>query len=67
MLLVRLVLDPEVPHVHGFRAARFDGAVGNTSSGGVVSLDRGRALGVSQFFKRGTEWESVASIVEQGT
>ena len=47
LLAGNLISNPEVAHFHGARSLAFDGVVGNTGGGGVVTVDWSRWLGVT--------------------
>ena len=49
--LAHPVADPIEAHVDGFGAFLFDGVVGNSGGGAVVSNNWGGGLGMAEFFK----------------
>ena len=61
------VSDPTESHVNSFGALLFDSVVCDTGCGAVVGLDRGRWLGMSEFFETGSKWARLFCIVEQGS
>jgi len=64
LLLAFTVLEPVVLRVDGFGPALFDGLVGNTDSGGVVTSYWCWWLGAPHFFERVAIWNCIDTIVE---
>lgn len=67
MTIGNAILDPKVPHGHGFGAPKLDGTIGDAGCGGIVGLDGSGALGMTKFIKGDTNRFSIASIVKNAT
>ena len=61
------ILNPKIPHSHGFGATQLDGAIGNAGSGGVVGLDGSGALRVTKFVESGANGFGLTAVVKQAT
>jgi hypothetical protein len=67
-LLVRhLIYNPEVAHFHGSRALAFYGAVRNADRRGVVTVDRGRGLGMAHLVEDEAQDFGFLNIQEEGS
>ena len=51
-------------HVNGFGSFLFDGVINDAGGGVVVGLERGRRLGVAQFFQSDTDGTGVFGVVK---
>ena len=66
-LLLYSVFEPVVSHVDGFGSALFDSVVGDACSGSVIGSDWSWWLGMTEFFKAGTNGASIFTIKKGST
>ncbi len=61
------ILDPIVPHVHGFGATLTNRVVGNTSRSGIVGDNGCGALGVAKFRQCVANGFGITTVVEEAS
>ena len=54
-------------HVNGFGSFLFDGVIGKTCGSGVVYMERGRRLGVSELEKGGANGNGFLAVEKSGS
>ena len=65
LALLHPILDPEEPHVHGFRSPLLDGFVGNSGCADIVGLDGCRWLRMAHASEGCSDGNGVLGIVEE--
>jgi hypothetical protein len=60
------IAHPKISHFHRARTLAFDGVVRDTNGCGIVAMDRGSRLWVTQFFEREAEDHALFAIQEEG-
>ena len=67
LLLADSVTDPVKTHVDSFGAFLFDSVVGDAGGSAVVGLERGRWLGMAEFFEVDANGAGFFAVVEEGS